>query len=790
MAGYGGQLVALNVETPTEIQSDLANASLATSKSQLAAQTLPSEVSLAQSRASLGASEAGKSALDLTEANESHPLRQAAIARTLIANAASAVDPNDPDAATKWDEALKKAAAAGAGDQALQLVGHYSPQLQGRVTSAFSASTPQSALAALGDQTGIAGSQSQLAGAPAQGGRTDPQTLYANMPLAQQKQMLAHFDVLRAAIDRVQNSSNPQATFDQEAQNLGVPQYKGTNWLQEIQTLAPEIVQHDIYLRQAISAQDAGIPLAKPQGEVKEVGGVLYRMNRDGTVTQLTQPTSKYQAIPGSMDDNMRPYILDTTTGKLTSGDAGTAGGTQAFPMASYIDRTVGAESGGAANARNPKSSATGAGQFVDATWLRLMKANHSDLTAGKSDAQIIAMKTDPKLSREMVGDYANENAAALTSAGEPINPATLGMAHAVGPANAIQVLGSTPDTPMSSILSPRELKANPQWASMTAGQFATSIAGRYSGMGGTAGGTVASTMGGAQTGGASGGIGSDVHGADYLKTLPPNIATQVQALADGRMQFPSGFALTKPFWQKMIGLVAQYDPTFNQSDYNARAKTRAAFTSGQEGRNITSYNTAIGHLEQMDHAIDALGNTPFSWWNAPAQRIGQLTGDMHTQAAIANFNTVKGAVTSEMVKSLRGSGGAEADIQYWMKRFDQADSPAALHAAVKEAASLLGSRIDALTDQYNTGMGTSNKTIPGLSPHSASALARLQGLPQQVADAGTSAAPAPAGTVGFGPNGHTPIFTRDQALAASKNPANSGHQFYLQGSDVIQSFH
>lgn len=742
MAGYGGQLVALDVETPSEIQSDLANANLATSRSQLAQQTLPSEVSLAQSRASLGQSEAGKSALDLTEANEEHPVRQAAITRTLIANAASAVDPNDPDASTKWDDALKKAAAAGAGDQALQLVGHYSPQLQGRVTSAYSAPNPASALAAYGSDSPTG---SALGGAPGgPQGQTDWGAVYAHATPEQLKPVYDKTEALKNAIQAISTSQNPSATWDQAAQQMGHPEWVGHFTPQRLQQLANDIIPLDDYLLQRMSLAGVGANPPAPLGETKEVGGVLYRMNRDGTVTQLTQPTAKYQAVPGSMDDNMRPYILDTTTGKLTSGDAGGGGAAQAFPMGSYIDRTVGAESSGAANARNPRSSATGAGQFVDATWLRLMKADHPDLASGKTDAQILAMRSDPALSRQIVGDYAKENAGALHDAGEPITPATLGMAHAVGPANAIQVLGSTPDTPMAKILSPRELKANPQWASMTAGQFATSIAGRYSGLNGNgpAGGTVAASMGGAPTGtGASAAIGSDVHGADYLKTLPPNIATQVEALADGRMQFPSGFALSKPYWQKMVSLVAQYDPTFNQSDYNARAKTRTAFTSGQEGRNVTSYNTTIGHLEQMDHAIDELGNTPFSWWNAPAQWVGQNVGNAGTQAAIANFNTVKGAVTSELVKSLRGSGGAEADIQYWQKRFDQADSPVALHTAVREAANLLGSRIEALTDQYNTGMGTSNQTVPGLSAHSSAALARLQGktAPQQTASAAPS---------------------------------------------------
>ena len=93
---------------------------------------------------------------------------------------------------------------------------------------------------------------------------------------------------------------------------------------------------------------------------------------------------------------------------------------------------------------------------------------------------------------------------------------------------------------------------------------------------------------------------GQTLSGEDYLKTLPKPQADQVKALAEGRMQIPGGFALKTPYWQQMMTHVSQYDPNFDTVNYNARAATRKDFTSGKSAQNITSFNTAIGHLDHL----------------------------------------------------------------------------------------------------------------------------------------------------------------------------------------------
>jgi hypothetical protein len=132
------------------------------------------------------------------------------------------------------------------------------------------------------------------------------------------------------------------------------------------------------------------------------------------------------------------------------------------------IDSIIGVESGGNPNATNPNSSATGAGQFISQTWLDTIKAARPDLAQGKTDAELLAMRTDPQLSREMTEAYANQNQAILTKNGLPVTPGSTYLAHFAGPGGAVKVLQADPTASAGSVLGDAVVKANPFLAKMT----------------------------------------------------------------------------------------------------------------------------------------------------------------------------------------------------------------------------------------------------------------------------------------------------------------------------------
>src|SRR5581483_5537127 len=137
------------------------------------------------------------------------------------------------------------------------------------------------------------------------------------------------------------------------------------------------------------------------------------------------------------------------------------------------VDQIIGVESGGDPNARNSRSSASGPGQFIDSTWLSMVKQHRPDIADGKSDADLLALKTDPGLSREMTAAYAADNAGLLQRNGLPVTAGTQYLAHFAGPQGAIGILNADPNAPAASVLGQGFAKANPTLAGYTAGQLA-----------------------------------------------------------------------------------------------------------------------------------------------------------------------------------------------------------------------------------------------------------------------------------------------------------------------------
>ena len=433
------------------------------------------------------------------------------------------------------------------------------------------------------------------------------------------------------------------------------------------------------------------------------------------------------------------------------AGNSDTSGG--GVPLSDFAARMNAAEnSSGDPSKTNPNSTATGNGQFVQGTWLGLMKSQHPDLVKGMSDQQILGLRADPALSNIATQDYAKQNAAALTQAGIPLTTASLAAAHRFGPADATKVLQADPNTPLTSILSKEVIAANPDMARATAGSYLNGLQSKVGNdpvnLGGApqarpAGASAAVTApapiqapGGSQLPVPApksvppGQAADGAHGAAYLGTLQPNIAATVKALSEGRMAFPSGFALKSPYWQNMMLAVAQYDPSFDAVNYNARAATRRDFSSmsGKGGGSLASFNTAMGHLGNLDSHIDALNNGNYPDLNTMENWASTHGGDTRYQVALQRFETDRQAVSDELTRAFRMSGGNVHDIQGWESKLDAAQSPQALHAAVGEAVNLLKTRIDAVGDQYNRGMGTTADSLQLLSPKAQETYRKLVG--------------------------------------------------------------
>ena len=130
--------------------------------------------------------------------------------------------------------------------------------------------------------------------------------------------------------------------------------------------------------------------------------------------------------------------------------------------VAALVDQIVKVESAGRADAKNPLSTATGLGQFIEGTWLRMMRSYRPELAESLTRAELLELRLDPGLSREMVSNLARENEAYLRDRGHRITPGRLYLAHFLGAAGAHQALAGDSAADVGAVMGAQVVSANP----------------------------------------------------------------------------------------------------------------------------------------------------------------------------------------------------------------------------------------------------------------------------------------------------------------------------------------
>jgi hypothetical protein len=120
------------------------------------------------------------------------------------------------------------------------------------------------------------------------------------------------------------------------------------------------------------------------------------------------------------------------------------------------VDRIIGVESGGRANAKNANSSATGLGQYIKSKWLESIQQHRPDLMQGRSREQILELRNDPALSREIIRKDVDvyENFLKANGVDMP-TPGQIYLAHFLGQQGALATIKAAPGTPMTAIVGP-----------------------------------------------------------------------------------------------------------------------------------------------------------------------------------------------------------------------------------------------------------------------------------------------------------------------------------------------
>jgi hypothetical protein len=140
---------------------------------------------------------------------------------------------------------------------------------------------------------------------------------------------------------------------------------------------------------------------------------------------------------------------------------------TAAFDI--FLDRLMAAESGGRSAAKNPRSSALGPFQFIRSTFLDITSRHFAAEIAGLSEAEILSLRSDRDLSRRAATIFCQENAKYLRGRGHEPTFAHLRLAFLLGAADAARILQAPQHTPVTDLLAPSVVKANPFMRAMNA---------------------------------------------------------------------------------------------------------------------------------------------------------------------------------------------------------------------------------------------------------------------------------------------------------------------------------
>lgn len=204
-----------------------------------------------------------------------------------------------------------------------------------------------------------------------------------------------------------------------------------------------------------------------------------------------------------------------------------------------------------------------------------------------------------------------------------------------------------------------------------------------------------------------------------FLETLDPSTAALVKGIADYQLDIPKVTSMRGGERERIAKIVQMFDPTFDMSQYAARAAMKKSITSGNYSSAINASNLVIQHLDEVRKAADKLDNG----WFTPGNELRNLFLTKGGDPRLKDFKVAADAAGSELARVFKGTGStSEGEIKEWRENLNAADSPEQIKAAINQATKLLFSRLDTIKTQYKSAMGKPGDfTI--LTPHSAEIL-------------------------------------------------------------------
>jgi hypothetical protein len=196
----------------------------------------------------------------------------------------------------------------------------------------------------------------------------------------------------------------------------------------------------------------------------------------------------------------------------------------------------------------------------------------------------------------------------------------------------------------------------------------------------------------------------------DDLQKNDPAMASQVQAVLDGRAPYPTGSRLN-PKQQNLKELVTQIDPTFDATTSKTRAKFNMEFGSTSPstvGGQKILMGTALGHLGEVADSAAGLNNSDgggLAMFGHGANAIKNMTTENAAKANALEDKVAK--FSGEVGKLYSGSqGGGVHEREDTRHRMGSTLTSAELASGLEASRDLILSKQKALEDQAVTIFG------------------------------------------------------------------------------------
>lgn len=189
------------------------------------------------------------------------------------------------------------------------------------------------------------------------------------------------------------------------------------------------------------------------------------------------------------------------------------------------------------------------------------------------------------------------------------------------------------------------------------------------------------------------------------IRRVDPQLADALKQYVQGNLPVPQTARYGNLAAQWILPLGQKMDPSFNENNFRTRYQTKKDFTSGVDGRTLTSVATAKKHLTAalaaMDHVPNYLWSQIGNWRSLDMivppevqQAIGVLDNSIHTgsneyERALLGGKPSRGSITD-----------TEAELDWRHK------SPEYVKSLLQNKIVALKARLGQLEDQYQRGMG------------------------------------------------------------------------------------